>query len=201
MAAGRKGVRVRLQHAALQLYADCGFDRTTTAEVAALAGVTERTYFRHFGDKREVLFDGQAALETALADAVAAAPELAPLAVLRHAFLSLVPLFEADRDLQRRRHDVIDATPELRERAGSKLVHLTEVIAGALERRDLPPPQAYLTATCGIAVLTLARGDWLAGSPRGYPALLNGAFADLDLLINNHSTPNNPPKRLPGSQA
>ena len=74
MAGSRKGVRQRLQHAALELYGERGFDRTTAADIAALAGVTERTYFRHFPDKREVLFDGAAALAASLADAVLNAP-------------------------------------------------------------------------------------------------------------------------------
>jgi AcrR family transcriptional regulator len=180
---GRKDVRRRLQNAALQLYAERGFDSTTTAEVATLAGVTERTYFRHFPDKREVLFDGQAALDTALVDAVASAPDLAPLAVLRHAFLALVPLFESDRALQQRRHSVISRTPELRERGATKLAHLTEVMASVLERRDVPPALAFLAAACGIGVLNRVRREWLAGSPHSYPALLTSAFADLDLLL------------------
>src|ERR1700679_2432751 len=98
MAGSRKDVRLRLQRAALELYAERGFDRTTTADIAALAGVTERTYFRHFPDKREVLFDGEAELLSALAGAVLAAPaDLPPLPALLAAFLSVVPTFERDR--------------------------------------------------------------------------------------------------------
>src|SRR5690242_1585176 len=116
MAGSRKDVRLRLQNAALELYAQHGFDRTTAAEVAARAGVTERTYFRHFTDKREVLFDGEEALQRSLADAVANAPELPPIPTLLHAFLSVTTLFENDRTLQVRRHHVVAATPALRER-------------------------------------------------------------------------------------
>ena len=184
MAGSRKDVRLRLQNAALALYDERGFDRTTAAEVASLAGVTERTYFRHFPDKREVLFDGEAALQTSMIEAVAAAPELEPLAVLHHAFLSLVPQFESDRAPQQRRHRVISATPELRERGSMKLARLTEVVAGALERREVPPPLAFLAAACGIGVLSRVRHEWLAGSPHSYPVLLADAFADLDLLVD-----------------
>lgn len=98
MAGSRKDVRLRLQRAALELYAERGFDRTTAADIAALAGVTVRTYFRHFPDKREVLFDGEAALQAALADAVSnARADLPPLPALLEAFLSAVPMFERDR--------------------------------------------------------------------------------------------------------
>ncbi len=183
-------MRLRLQNAALQLYAERGFDRTTTAQVAALAGVTERTYFRHFPDKREVLFDGEADLQAALVDAVADAPELAPLAVLRHAFLSLVPQFEDDRALQQQRDSVVSATPELRERGAMKLAYLTEGIAKALERRDVPQPLAHLAAACGIAVLSQARRDWLVGSPpHSYRTVLTKAFSDLALLARSDTYP------------
>lgn len=183
MAGSRKDVRLRLRNAALELYTERGYDRTTTAQVAIRAGVTERTYFRHFPDKREVLFDGEVALRSSLTDAVAAAPDLAPLAVLRHAFLSLVPYFETDRDLQQRQDQVISATPELRERGATKLAHLTAALTDALEQRGTPQPVATLAATCGIGVLSRVRHTWLAGSPHSQAALLADAFDDLDLLI------------------
>ncbi len=184
MAGSRKDVRLRLRNAALELYADRGFERTTTAEVALLAGVTERTYFRHFADKREVVFDGEAALRASFAVAVAEAPDLAPLEVLRHAFSSLASRVEDDRDLQARQHRVIAATPELREREATKAAHLTQTVADALERRGTPEPLASLAATCGIGVLTRARREWLAGSPRSFAAHLAAAFDDLDLLLH-----------------
>jgi AcrR family transcriptional regulator len=185
MAGSRKGVGRRLQIAALDLYSERGFDRTTAAEIAALAGVTERTYFRHFPDKREVLFDGEATMEASLVDAVAKAPTgFSPLPTLLAAFLSVVPMFESDRALKERRHRVISASPELRERELAKFAYLTEAIAAALEDRDVPEALASLAASCGIAVLTRVRLEWLAGSPRGYPALLTGAFADLASLFD-----------------
>jgi len=178
-------VRPRLQRAALELFSERGFDRTTAAEIAALANVTERTYFRHFPDKREVLFDGEAAMQRSLADAVANTPaRLAPLPMLLQAFLSVVPMFESDRELKERRHRVISATPELQERELTKLAHLTDAIGTALEHRDVPPHIASLAATCGIAVLTRVRLEWLAGDTRDYPALLADAFADLASLFD-----------------
>jgi AcrR family transcriptional regulator len=185
MAGERTGVRLRLRNAALDLYSERGFDKTTAAEIAALAGVTERSYFRHFADKREVLFDGEAAMEASLVDAVANAPAgLPPLPALLEAFLSVVPLFESDRALKERRHRVISATPELRERELAKVAHLTAAVTAALEQRDVPGSIASLAAFCGIAVLLRARLEWLAGSPRGYPALFTEAFADLASLFD-----------------
>jgi AcrR family transcriptional regulator len=184
MGGSRKGVRQRLQHAALELYAERGFERTTAADIAALAGVTERTYFRHFPDKREVLFDGEAALAASLADAVLTAPPgLPPLPTLLAAFLSAAAIFERDWALKERRYRIVSATPELHERELSKWAHLTEALAGALEQRKVPPSVASLAAVCGTGVLSRARLQWLAGSRRGYPALLAEAFAELGLLI------------------
>lgn len=183
MAGSRKDVRGRLRAAALELYADRGYDRTTTADVAARAGVTERTYFRHFPDKREVVFDGEAALLASMTGAVADAPDLPPLEVLRHAFSSLALRAEDERDLQARQHRVIVATPELRERAAFKADHLAEAVSGSLERRGTPRPVASLAAACGIGALTRARREWLDGSPRSFAALLTTAFDDLDLLV------------------
>lgn len=186
MVGSRKDVRERLQHAALELYAERGFDRTTAADIAALAGVTERTYFRHFPDKREVLFDGEAALRTSLVDAVLNAPAgLPPLRTLLEAFLSAVPIFKCDRALRERRHSIISSTPELQERQLSKLAYLTEGLADALEQREVPQSVASLAAVCGTALLGRARLQWLAGSQRDYPTLLTDAFAELSMLIDS----------------
>jgi AcrR family transcriptional regulator len=184
MAGSRKDVGIRLQRAALELYAERGFDRTTAADIAALAGVTERTYFRHFPDKREVLFDGEAEFLTALADAVSSAPAgLAPLPTLLAAFLSVTPMFERDRADKELRHRIISSTPELQERELTKHAHLTAAITEALEKRAVPPSTASLAAICGTAALNRARLQWLAGSERDYPGLLTDAVTELGLLV------------------
>src|SRR3954462_5876818 len=90
--------RRRLQQAALELYQERGFDQTTAAEIAARAGVNERTFFRHFPDKREVLFDGEADLRATLTQAVAEAPDgLEPFEVLLHAFRTSARNLEHNR--------------------------------------------------------------------------------------------------------
>src|SRR6266480_4879862 len=72
--------RGRLERAALELYCELGYEQTTVAEIARRAGLTERTFFRHFADKREVLFAGSSSLLEALMNAVAAAPaEASPM--------------------------------------------------------------------------------------------------------------------------
>jgi AcrR family transcriptional regulator len=184
MGGSRKDVRVRLQRAALELYAERGFDRTTAADIAALAGVTERTYFRHFPDKREVIFDGDAETRAALVDAVSsAAAGLPPLPALLEAFLSVAPMLERDRPVKELRHRIVASTPELQERDLMKWALLTDAVTEALEQRAAPPGLASLAAACGTAVLTRARLQWLAGSQCDYATLLTDAFAELGLLV------------------
>lgn len=154
-------VRARLRTAALDLYRERGYDETTTAQIAARAGVSERTYFRHFADKREVLFDGEAKLRAILVDAIAAAPPgLAPLTVLVEAFRAAVPLLVANRPIAERRAEVIAVTPALRERAHAKNAALTEALADALIDRGVPSPTARLAALVGMAVYDRAGRSW-----------------------------------------
>ena len=125
--------RARLRQAALELYRERGYDETTTAQIAARAGVTERTYFRHFPDKREVLFDGEAELRTIVLEAVAAAPAgLAPLPVLLRGLTAAVPLLIANRSVAAQRAEVIAVTPALQERAYAKTAALADALAQAL---------------------------------------------------------------------
>jgi AcrR family transcriptional regulator len=153
--------RARLRAAALELYRERGYDETTTAQIAARAGVTERTYFRHFADKREVLFDGEAELRAILVDAVAAAPDdLAPLPVMVRAFTAAVPLVIANRAVAQQRAEVIAVTPALRERAYAKTASLTDALADALTARGITRPTARLAAQVGMAAFDRASRSW-----------------------------------------
>src|SRR5690348_679579 len=130
--------RGRLEEAALALYAERGFDQTTVAEIAERAGLTERTFFRHFADKREVLFWGQAALAEFLVTAVAEAPESAsPMEAVGAGLLALGPFFEDRRIPARQRQSVIAANPSLQERELMKLSTLATTLADALRARGV----------------------------------------------------------------
>src|SRR6202046_243994 len=115
--------RGRLQEAALALYAERGFDQTTAAQIADRAGLTERTFFRHFADKREVLFGGSAVLQERIVTGGAEAPppdgprEAGGCGLAAAASV----LGQFRRDLSRQRYEVIVANPELRERELAKL--------------------------------------------------------------------------------
>jgi len=175
--------RHRIQQAALDLYRERGFDQTTTAEIAARAGVTERTFFRHFLDKREVLFDGEAALHDLLAKALNELPATAaPLIALLHAFRSVVPLLEHNRPFTEPRAQVIDVTPALRERALSKTASLTTFLTTALQARGVPDTQAALAARIGLAAFNQAATLWFQDATLDLDTLLVQAFGDLHTL-------------------
>jgi AcrR family transcriptional regulator len=175
--------RRRLQQAALELFRERGYEATTTAEIAARAGVTERTFFRHFPDKREALFDGEEAFRTALADAVLAAPESAtPMAALLLAFQSVAQAIETNRPLTEPRQAVIAQTPALQERVRTKTAGLTDALSEALSRRGIERGLAMLAAQVGMAAFAHATRAWFLESEPGLDAHLTRAFAELQDL-------------------
>jgi AcrR family transcriptional regulator len=175
--------RRRLQQAALELYRERGFDQTTTAEIAARAGVNERTFFRHFPDKREVLFDGEAGLRAALTREVAEAPEgLRPLEILLRAFRKVEPILEGNRPFAEPRLQVIAATPALRERDLAKAAALIDALTEALRRRGVAGRLAALAAQTGWATFHQAVQAWIEDSAQSLDAHLLRAFDDLRAL-------------------
>jgi AcrR family transcriptional regulator len=176
--------RVRLQQAAVELFRERGYDRTTAAEIAGRAGVTERTFFRHFPDKREVLFDGQAVLVDALRASIAEAPaELAPLDTLFRAFGSVTSLLEDNRPFSKPRQEVISATPALHERELSKLEALSDALAHALQARGVPELPAALAARAGMASFAHATLAWLEDDQPGLAERLDLAERALKSLL------------------
>lgn len=171
--------RLRLQHAALELYRDHGYDVTTTAQIAARAGVSERTFFRHFTDKREVLFDGEASLRADLERGVAEAPDGDPLAILLHAFRAAIPLLERNRPFAEPRQKVITTTPALMERALTKEASLAQALSNALQRRGVSKRQASLTAQIGMAAFSQATLAWFEHSERDLEHHLTQTVEDL----------------------
>ncbi len=174
--------RRRLQEAALALYAERGYDQATAAEIAARAGVTERTFFRHFADKREVLFGGSAVLKEHIVSAVAAAPRGAtPLEAVSLGLAAAAALLgEQSRELSAQRQAVIVATPELRERELAKLADYAAAVAAALHGRGVTEPQASLAAEAGMTVLRVALERWASGADRrDLGKVVEGSMADL----------------------
>jgi AcrR family transcriptional regulator len=178
--------RGRLQEAALSLYSERGFDQTTAAEIAARAGLTERTFFRHFADKREVLFGGSTVLQEQIVAGVTGAPATdGPLdAVSRGLDAAAVMLGQFRRDLSRQRQAVIADNPELRERELAKLADYAAAVAAALHRRGASASQATLAAEAGMAVLRVALQRWTGDDDRDLTEIMRESVAELRAMAS-----------------
>ena len=155
--------RGRLERAALELFIERGFEQTTVAEIARRAGLTERTFFRYFADKREVLFWGAGTLQEFLVSAVASAPDsAAPIDAVAAALEAAGTLLQERREGARQRQAVIAANAELQERELIKLTSLASALAGALRQRGVTEPAASLAAEAGIAVFRIAFERWIS---------------------------------------
>ncbi len=174
--------RGRLQEAALALYSERGFDQTTAAQIADRAGLTERTFFRHFADKREVLFGASPVLQERIVAGVAEAPATdGPLdAAARGLDAAAATLGESRRDLACLRHAVIMANPELRERELTKLADYAASVAATLRQRGVTEPQATFAAEASMTVFRVAMQQWATGEdPRELDAIMRSGVADL----------------------
>jgi AcrR family transcriptional regulator len=173
--------RGRLERAAMELYVERGFDQTTVAEIAARAGLTERTFFRHFADKREVLFAGAGELQEFLVSTLASAPDsAAPIDAVAAALEAAGALLQERRDYAGQRQAVIAANVELQERELIKLASLAAALAGTLRQRGVTDPAASLAAEAGIAVFKIAFELWTSeNSQADLPQLIRESFEEL----------------------
>jgi AcrR family transcriptional regulator len=173
--------RGRLERAAMELFIERGFEQTTVTEIAERAGLTQRTFFRHFADKREVLFGGSATLQELLVSTVASAPEpTAPIDAVGAALETAAAALQERRDYSRQRQTVIAANPELQERELIKLASLASAIAGALRSREVTEPAASLAAEAGIAVFKIAFERWHSeAGQQDFPQLVRESFEEL----------------------
>ena len=178
--------RGRLEQAAMELYGESGFEQTTVAEIAERAGLTERTFFRYFADKREVLFGGAEEVKGLLVEAVASAPEDAlPLEAVGAGLTAFGTVLEDQRgrEFARRRQRIIASNNELRERELIKLATWATALAGALRARGVDEATANLAGQVGIAVFRTAFDRWV-GTARGsrLPELIRQALDELNAL-------------------
>jgi AcrR family transcriptional regulator len=157
--------RGRLEQAAIELYAERGYEGTTVADIAERAGVTERTFFRHYADKREVLFAGSSAMQEAVLAAIAAAPDDAPpFAVAADGMRAAAALIDSrGGDFPRRRSAVIAANPSLQERELLKLASLASASGEALRARGVAEPAASLAGQAAVGAFHVGFAQWIAG--------------------------------------
>ena len=175
----------RLRAAAIELFGEIGYEQTTVAAIAERAGLTARTFFRYFADKREVLFNGSERLQQTMVDALAKAPAGASaMDAIAAALTKAGDFFDDDRrPFARLRSAVIAANPDLRERELIKLATLSAALAQALHERGVEEPDASLAAEAGIAVFRIAFAQWVGKTERrGYGEIVKASLARLKAL-------------------
>jgi AcrR family transcriptional regulator len=171
----------RLMSAAITLFDEQGYDETTVAEIAEAAGLTKRTFFRYFNDKREVLFNGSHELTERWVAAVAAAPpEATPMAAVCTGLDEMADLFGDRHPYASMRARIINANPELQERELIKLQSLAGAIKAALIDRGVSPNAAILAAQAGVTVFHVAFARWVAqDDPAAFRRLMDDSLAEL----------------------
>jgi len=181
MSRWKPGAEGRLTKAAITLFEAQGYEETTVAQIAEAAGLTKRTFFRYFSDKREVLFNGSAELQHRWLEAVAAAPEdAAPLAIVLAGLGPVADLFVERHAFARMRSRIIDATPELRERELITLQNLAGAIKGALIERGVSANAAILAAQAGVTVFHVAFARWVEqDDPTAFRRLMDESLEEL----------------------
>jgi AcrR family transcriptional regulator len=168
----------RLERAALELFETQGFERTSVAQIARAAGLTERSFYRYFPDKREVLFAGNELAAHLAAQVEAADPDLSPMEALLTALGTADQIFRP-REYLLRRAKVITASPALAERDLIKLADIADALARALGRRGVDPGAAGFIIDVAIAISRRATSRWLADPDTTFSELIDQAAAEL----------------------
>jgi AcrR family transcriptional regulator len=171
----------RLTGAAIELFQEQGYEATTVAEIAERAGLTKRTFFRHFADKREVLFSGTQELQRRWLEGVAAAPpDASPLAVVTAGLDPVAEMFTDLYPFARIRAQIVDANPELQERELIKLQSLAAALKDALVERGVPVNAAILAAQAGVTVFHVAFARWVQqDDPTAFRRLMDDSLGEL----------------------
>ena len=199
MARWEPDARGRLEKAAMELFQQNGYQETTVEQIAAHAGLTERTFFRYFADKREVLFSGSKDLERAIIGRIeSAAREEAPLDVVVAALEVAGAELQERRELRyvRARYALVTQHAEIQERELIKLASLAAAMTKALHARDIAEPDASLAAEAGIAVFKIGFERWMSGrKPSEFAAHIRAATEALRVIAGQGKTAIAKPKK------
>jgi AcrR family transcriptional regulator len=179
-----------LADAALDLFADRGFDETTVEDIAAACEVSSRTFFRYFAAKEDVLWAEADEYLTRLVDAISIRPrDEQPLRALRCAAVSLADAYEEEVERVALRNQVVAATPSLRIRGMEQQTDWEEAIVAALSARgeseaDWSPRHVRLVAGAGMVALRVAVDEWIADSRQSLAVLIGDVFDELALGLD-----------------
>jgi AcrR family transcriptional regulator len=174
----------RLQHAAMTLFHERGYSDVTVADIAEHAGLTKRTFFNHFPDKREVLFAGSTALEEEVERYIRESDVERPaIAIATDALARAGQSLSQYSEVARLRRDVIASSPELHERSLIKMASLSAVIAASLVARDRHVPAATLVADSAVTVFGAAHAVWADSPASDFRDLMQRVLTELRTAI------------------
>jgi AcrR family transcriptional regulator len=176
--------RERLETAALDLFVENGYQETTVAQIADRAGLNRATFFRHFADKREVLFGGEDVLAGLFADGIqAAALEATVTECLQAAFAAAdVAMTPRQRAKAAQRVRVAAANSEVQERGLLKHTRIARSISAALRMRGADELTARLGAEVGMLAFSIAVERWLkADNDEPFSRHATAALGDLQV--------------------
>jgi AcrR family transcriptional regulator len=155
--------RGRLARAALVLSAEKGYESTTVAEIAAAAGVTERTFYRYFADKADAIFPDNSALLVRLAavttDALVDGSSALDAALA--AVHELAGYASEEPERARLNAKVVPAVPALAGRDLLRQAQVARAIGQALVSRQIPAIEAQLAAETALGVWRVATAEWI----------------------------------------
>ncbi|HET9103289.1 MAG TPA: TetR family transcriptional regulator [Solirubrobacteraceae bacterium] len=174
----------RLVRAAIELFDEQGYEATTVAQIAERAGLTKRTFFRYFSDKREVLFSGSQELQRLWLEGVAATPaDAPPLSAVLRGLDPVAEMFTERHGFARLRAQIVQANPELQERELIKLQTLAGALETALAQRGVPANAAILAAQAGVTIFHVAFGRWVQQEdPAALRQLLDESLRELQTV-------------------
>ncbi len=172
----------------MELFSEDGYEQTTVAEISARAGLSERTFFRHYADKREVLFAGTTAFRDNFVNSISHAPDAAtPLQTVTLALEAAAAALQEyrGREFASARQRIIASNPELRERELIKLADVSAGMAEALRGRGVGEPLASMTAELGMAAFRVAFERWVAeDETRSLSELIDESLAGIAAAVS-----------------
>lgn len=179
--------RGRLAKAAVELFAAQGFEQTTGAQIAARAGMHERSFFRLFPDKREVFFYAVETAQREAIEAIADAPEgVAPIDAVAAALEQRCEIIQQHPEAALTRHNLVSANAELAERDLSKHAELADGMAEALGERGTPEPVAKLIAHTAVVVFRVSFDRWIADPKRqNLSAMFRDGLSELASVLDS----------------
>jgi AcrR family transcriptional regulator len=178
------GAGQRLQAAALALFQERGYHDVTVAEIAERAGLTRRTFFNHFADKREIFFAGAAVFRDAVVNYLAKVEQgVDPLDAAATALTNAGIDIGDYREYAAALRAIVDSSAEMRERELAKMADITDVLTKGLQARDLDRRSAWLVASCAVAAYQDAWQLWGENPTGDFAALMSQAITQLRTAV------------------